>query len=294
VRTSIDAMSARMGVVVVLSMAGVSACASTPPLTSLVETRRLVAEVQAAFASAAEASNRAIMADSDGLSTAAADEARRARQTIAERTATLEGHVRALGDPDDLQHLQQFQASFVEYARLDYEILGLAVENTNAKAQRLSFGAARETADEFNAALDDAIKRAARVDPWRTEAVAATARLNVLRILVLQAPHIAEADAAAMTAMEQEMAAAAQGARVAFEELRSTMGNAGPQLETAATALDRFEAINKEILTLSRRNSEVESLALSLGRKRVVAAAGQDRLRALQQALEQHAFNATR
>jgi hypothetical protein len=40
----------------------------------------------------------------------------------------------------------------------------------------------------------------------------------------------------------------------------------------AAAALDRFTAINTEIVTLSRRNSNVRSLALSLGRKRTVTA----------------------
>jgi hypothetical protein len=53
-------------------------------------------------------------------------------------------------------------------------------------------------------------------------------------------------------------------------------------------------AIHTEIITLSRRNSDVRSLALSLGRKRIVTAACDDQLRALEQALAKHEFTATR
>jgi hypothetical protein len=52
--------------------------------------------------------------------------------------------------------------------------------------------------------------------------------------------------------------------------------------------------INDELIVLSRRNSNVRSLALSLGRKRVVTADCEDRLRALEQALATHEFTATR
>ena len=58
---------------------------------------------------------------------------------------------------------------------------------------------------------------------------------------------------------------------------------AGPQLAAAAAALDRFKAINAELVTLSRRNSNVRSLALSLGRKRTVTAECDDILHALEE-----------
>ena len=52
-----------------------------------------------------------------------------------------------------------FKARFDEYRRLDDEILPLAVENTNVKAQRLSFGPAREAADDFRTSVDAAVRR---------------------------------------------------------------------------------------------------------------------------------------
>ena len=122
-----------------------------------------------------------------------------------------------------------------------------------------------------------------------------TARAAVLEIQVLQAPHIAEPDDAAMTRMEEHMAAAAAAARNALKELQSALPpDAGSQVAAANNALDRFLAINAEIVSLSRRNSNVRSLALSFGRKRVVAAECADQLRALEQALAKHEFSATR
>jgi hypothetical protein len=52
--------------------------------------------------------------------------------------------------------------------------------------------------------------------------------------------------------------------------------------------------LNAQIVTLSRRNTNVRSLALSLGQKRMVAAACDDSLRALQDTLSKRGFSATR
>ena len=48
------------------------------------------------------------------------------------------------------------------------------------------------------------------------------------------------------------------------------------------------------IVKLSRRNTNVRSLALSLGRKRTVSATCETRLQAFETALGRHAFTATR
>ena len=92
-----------------------------------------------------------------------------------------------------------------------------------------------------------------------------------------------------MTRMEARMSELVRTARRALDELR------GPSHDAEAVAqLDRFIAINQEIIKLSRRNSNVRSLALSLGRKRTVTAECEDQLRALEQAIAKHEFSATR
>jgi hypothetical protein len=69
---------------------------------------------------------------------------------------------------------------------------------------------------------------------------------------------------------------------------------AQPQLAGAAAALDRLTTVNVEIVALSRRNSNVRSLALSLGRKRTVTAECSDLLQQLEDTLASHHFSATR
>ena len=50
---------------------------------------------------------------------------------------------------DESLLLQQFVERFGKYRELDRHILDLAVENTNLKAQRLSFGPAQDAATSF-------------------------------------------------------------------------------------------------------------------------------------------------
>ena len=67
-----------------------------------------------------------------------------------------------------------------------------------------------------------------------------------------------------------------------------------PKLAAATAALDRFKDLNAQIIALSRRNTNVRSLALALGQKRTLTAACEDRLHALEDALAKREFTATR
>jgi hypothetical protein len=117
----------------------------------------------------------------------------------------------------------------------------------------------------------------------------------VLEVQALQAPHIAEAEDAAMTRMEEQMTASDAAGRKALDQLKASLAPASdPQLAAAEAAFHRFDVANKEIVKLSRRNSNVRSLALSLGRKRAVTAECEDQLRALDEALASHGLTATR
>ena len=277
----------------VISLAAAVACTAPVALTQQVEARRLASELQVRFVQAAEAANRAIMADTDETSAAAAREANEHATALTQTMRELRPLLESLRYSTEVGRLDTFAACFAEYRKLDEEILPLAVENTNLKAQRLSFGPAREAADAFRAALEAAARTARAADGPRADALAARAEGSVLEILALQAPHIAESEDTAMTRMEQQMAAAEAVARRNIDQLRSLLPQAA-QLGAAATALDQFMKVNAEMVTLSRRNSEVRSLALTLGRKRMVTAQCQDQLRALQDSLAKHALTATR
>ena len=98
-----------------------------------------------------------------------------------------------------------------------------------------------------------------------------------------------------MSQMETEMAASEAVAQKTVDTLKGRLpSTVAPQLAAAAAALVRFKATTAEIVTLSRRNSNVRSLALSLGRKRTVTAECDDALHALEETLAKHDFTATR
>ena len=254
-------------------------------LEKVSQARQLSADLFVQFVKAADAANRAVMADTDDASVAFARESAQATAAVQRDTAALDPILAGLGYANEIRLLQEFEARFAKYHELDRTILDLAVENTNLKAQRLSFGSAQEAAEAFRNALE-AVAPAAPADTWRVHALVAAAVAGVREIQVLQAPHIAESDEAAMTGMEKRMATEEVAARSALATLANLIGPASqPRLAAATAALDRFAAVNIQILGLSHRNTNVRSLALSLDQKRPLTTACEESLRALQEAL---------
>jgi hypothetical protein len=276
-------------------MLAVAGCRGVPDvaITDLTEARRSMVDLRVQFAMAADASNRAVMADTDEQSIAFAREAEQATGAVGSDVAALAPRLRNLGYPTELRLLDEFNKHFGEYLTLDRTVLQLAVENTNLKAQRLSFGPAREAADAFRDALGPLGPKAK--DHCRVESLAAKAILAVRDIQVLQAPHIAEADDAAMTRMEADMHALEVTAGDALDQISGLVEPAAqPQLALASASLARFKDLSAQIVTLSRRNSNVRSLSLSLREKPALTAACDDSLRALADALAKEGFTATR
>jgi len=278
-----------------LTAAGTAGCVN--PLTALpklFEARRLASELHVSFTRAAEASNRAVMADTDEASIAAKDEATAARQAADHDLVTLQPILTELDYADELRALAAFKTRYEEYRRLDDEILPLAIENSNLKAQRLSFGDAQEAAKAFRSSLETAVRLATPPQANAAAVLASRAEIGVLEIQVLQAPHIAESDAAVMTRMEESMNTSAASAKATLDRLKAMLPRTATPLADADAALARFLNVNADIIALSRKNTNVRSLALSLGRKRVVTAECEDQLRALGEALAKHESTATR
>jgi hypothetical protein len=265
-----------------------------PAFTRLDSARKLAAHLRLHFNKAAGAADRAVMADTDEASIAYARDAEQAAKVVESDIAALAPLLRDLGYPKEVRLFAEFGNQYAEYEKLARDILSLAVENTNLKAQRLSFGPGSEAADAFRDALAS-IPEGAVKDRYRIESLVAQATLAVREIQVLQAPHIAEPDDAAMTRIEQQMSALAVRARHVLDEIAEPSGpKPPPGLERARAALDRFEQISSQILKMSRQNTNVRSLELALREKPALTAACDDRLRLLQDTLDQEGSKATR
>ncbi len=191
--------------------------------------------------------------------------------------------------------MAQFRTQFQRYLRVDGEILALAVENTNLKAQRLSFGPVRQAADQILAALDAAAAAGAPNQRCQAQALVAQAELAVREIQVLQAPHIAEPSDAEMDRLEAQMTARRSVARGALERLSAAAAPAVHlHVEAARAALDRFDALSAQLITLSRRNTNVRSLGLAVRQKPALTAACDETLAGLADRLAKEGFSGTR
>lgn len=263
-------------------------------LERMSEAQKLAGELQLQFTRATDAANLAVMADTDEASAEFAGQAAERSQAVEKHAAALRPLLLGLMYSDEIRLLDEFDKRFAEYRKLDRTILELSVENTNLKAQRLSFGPAQEAADAFQSSLE-AIVDGAGEDAWRVRAFAWRALAAVRDIQTLQPRHIAEPTDDAMTQLEGKMAAAENIARTNLAALAPLLtSDAGSQMRVAQASLDSFLDQNRKILALSRRNSNVRSLSLTLGEKRRLTAQCEDTLRALDEALAKRGFVATR
>jgi hypothetical protein len=268
-------------------MAG--ACAAGPPQTileRLLDSRRLAAEMLVQFTKTVEAGHRVVISDTDEQADAAIAEARAAAVTIETDGVALAAHFDASNYRNEATLLEEFRATFREFQAVDRELLELARLDTNVKAERLAFGEGRKLADAMVMALRALAIPAPAADNWRLRAVAAETVASLRNLQALQAPHIIEANDATMTAMEEQMNRAEAEVRAGLTEL-SQLAGPGRQasVREAAETFDRFAAAHREVIRLSRQNSNVRALALTLGRKRTLTARCEEQLRAIQAAL---------
>ncbi len=266
----------------------------SPYLLQLDESRAVVADLRIEFNKASDASDRAVMADTDEASIAFAHEAEQALIVVDGDARALSPLLRAGGRHAEIQSFEEFRNDFADYRKVDQRILALAVENTNLKAQRLSFGPVRAAADSFHDSLMTVPPAVAPKDRCRAEELVASATLAVREIQVLHAPHIAEAEDLAMTRLEKEMGDLYTQAQDSMKALTALAPSGTSGLGAAGAALTRFKELSDELIVLSRRNSNVVSLNLSLRAKPPLVTACDESLRALQDALAAAGSKATR
>jgi hypothetical protein len=247
----------------------------------------VVARMEAGLASASEAEKSAVLATGDQDSQRFADQARAASAEV-ERLRQALGALLARGGTDrERELLAQFSEAFAALQRVDDEVLALAVKNTNLKAYALLFGPAAEALAELDGALARVVaRRADAPDGKRTVQLASAVRIGALRIQTLLAPHVAEESDAGMDRLEAAMRVEERRVRASLDGLVAQPALAGDaDVAAAAAAFARYGEVEGRILALSRENTNVRSLALSVGQKRKALALCLEPLGALKQAL---------
>ncbi len=247
----------------------------------------LVARMQIALVSASEAEKSAVLAITDPESQTFADQARASTAEVERERRELAALLGPGGTQEEKDLLAEFSQKFTEFQRIDDELLGLAVKNTNLKAYALTFGPASEALDQMGAALSRLVAaNASSRDARQVTSLGLGAEVAALRIQTLLPPHIAEAQDARMAELEGRMAKQ-------DEQVRSDLQGLGalPKLEgradlaLAESSYARFRELQSQILALSHENTNVRSLSLSLNEKRQVMLACHDLLSKLEDAI---------
>jgi hypothetical protein len=247
----------------------------------------LVDRMRLALAEASEAEKSAVLAVTDQDSQTYADQARAATTQVEQARAEMAKLLQTGGTPAETVALDQFAAGFAEFQRIDRELLALAVKNTNLKAYSLAYGPAADAIKDIDGALTRLVaKNQAASQALNIILPACGAQAAALRIQALLPPHIAEESDAKMDELEAAMTKEDQLVRQDLDSLAAVPGlKDDTDLATAASSYARFSNLRKQVLALSRQNTNVRSLAISLDQKRKVMFACQDALAALKQAI---------
>jgi hypothetical protein len=247
----------------------------------------LVGRMQLDLASASEAEKSAVLAITDQDSQTFADQARAASAEVEQERRELGELLITGGSQGEKDLLAQFTEAFAEFQRVDNELLALAVKNTNLKAYSLAFGPAATALNEMNAALSRLVAANADLpDAKSMMLLAFGAQTSALRIQTLLPPHIAEENDKKMDELEALMATEDAQVRKNLDGLAALPKFSNDlELATATARYAEFSKIKTQILALSRENTNVRSLSISLNQKRKVMLACQVTLSALQEAI---------
>jgi hypothetical protein len=257
-------------------------------LSSRANKVELVDRMQLALASASEAEKSAVMAITDEESQSFADQSRSATAEVVKKHNELKELLKSGGTKEEKDLLNQFSVAFKDFQQIDSNLLDLAVKNTNLKAYTLAFGPAADALNEMETSLSRLIdKNSISSNAVKIALLALNAQTAALRIQTLLPPHIAEENDEKMKSLELQMTGEDQKVKKNLEDLSVQMKLRGdPELEKSLSDYSRFSEIKTQILSLSHENTNVISLAISLGQKRKVLIQCQDILSALRESIQ--------
>jgi hypothetical protein len=244
------------------------------------------------FLKSIEAEKLAVMAETDEASIAFADESKRAADAVEADLKELSRLIGMHPAAGESKLLQEFEAAWEQVRKIDQVILDLAVQNTNLKAFRLSFGKGREAVERFEDALTALTQDVTDARLIREASDALTAEL---KILTLHAPHIVSPNDEEMGQIERVIHEKEEVVQRSLATLAHLAPADKQPYVSAAVTVDReFTAVTATVLKWSRENTNVNSLNLSLDRKQKATALCEAALNQLHEAFTRQAFKATR
>jgi Four helix bundle sensory module for signal transduction len=263
---------------------------------NIVKKREVLSQMRINLLKSVEMEKNAVMAETDEESQVFADQSLAASAAVEQDQKQLNSLIDAAPMQDERNLVIEFNNCWTELRKLDQVILKLAVQNTNLKAASLSREKGAEAMRRFEHALEDVMRPyLGAQNEGRVARLLCHAMTSALKIYNLHSFHIAEESDEKMDQIEMQMKAEENEASKSLDELTGIVGEKSRQaLLQAKTDFTEFMEVTAKVIKLSRQNSNVKSLELSLGRKRKVAAQCDEILVAFQEAIQNRTFKATR
>jgi len=265
-------------------------------LTNTTKVVEIVSRMRINLLKSTDLEKGAVMAITDEESQDLVEQSRKSADAVERDYHELKGLIDSEKIDEEMKLLQEFSDNWNNFRVIDKELLSLAVENTNIKAANLSYTAAAQAIANFERLLselmDIPIPDGERAQMAKLAYQAATA---AFMIYSLEAPHINEAQDKKMDELENLMGMNEKKVRNALSNLSRLTDQHGRIIfNDASLTFSKFMEVHKEVVRLSRMNTNIKSLQLSLGRKRQVAAQCEEILNSLQATVQSRSFKATR
>jgi hypothetical protein len=247
----------------------------------------LVSRMRINLLEANEAEKNAVLAITDEESEAYATKARQAADRVEISRKEVESIIHSEQFPREIKMINEFNACWLHYRKLDEIILTLSVQNTNLKAQKISLTQGAQEIRTLEESLNSIIRQHPSANECDETVIPAYVALTAgFKIFALHKPHIEEADDNQMDKIEQNIKSYNESAQKALNTLSSMAAlSNNPDLQKAQTAYDRFMKLTGKVLRLSRMNTNIKSATLSLGKKRLISAQCQEILTNLNNAV---------
>jgi hypothetical protein len=256
----------------------------------------IISQMRINLLKSVEMEKNAVMAITDDESLEFAGKSLAASEAVEQNLKMLNSLIDAAPLKDEKNLVIEFNNCWKELRKLDQVILELAVQNTNLKAASLSREKGAEAMRRFEHSLEDVTQAyAGTPNEGRVARLSCRAITAALKIYNLHSPHIAEATDKKMDQIETEMKLEKDEASKSLDELSGIVGEVSRDaLLQAKEVFYEFMEVTAKVIKLSRQNSNIKSLELSLGRKRKVAVQCDEILAAFQKTVQDRTFKATR
>ena len=225
----------------------------------------LIQEIRSALLASVAAEQGAVLATTEQESQVLADESLAFAETVNRLREELRALVVAGGVAKEIKWLDEFDTAWAQLEAVDRRLLSLDLANSNFKALGMTTREGAPALGRFVDALAELQRETADPAILRTlsqDSVAA------LRVHILLLSHIPAPDGAQMTSLEQRMQTLGEGIDRDLAAAGASSALPAAQVASAAEAWRAYREVLTEAVQLSRANTNVLSLDLSVHEKR--------------------------